>query len=139
MWQTLTGNGSVIAHVTSQTNTSSGAKAGVMFRAGTDPGAPNYALVVTPGQGIKVQVRKTQGGSTAKLANPTGTTPAYLKITRSGSSFTAYTSTDGSTWTLIPGSTITLNLSTSLLAGLAVTSHNSGALCKAVMDGVNVG
>ncbi len=110
-----------------------------MFRTSTDPAAPNYALVVSPGQGIKVQVRKTQGGSTSKLANPTGTTPAYLKITRSGDTYTAYTSTDGVTWTLIPGSSITISLGTSLLAGLAATSHNSGALCTVVMGGVAVG
>lgn len=139
LWQMLAGNGSVIAHVASQTNTSPGAKAGVMLRTGTDPAAPNYALVVSPGQGIKVQVRKTQGGSTAKLANPVGMTPAWLKITRSGSTFTAYTSADGITWTLIPGSTVTLNLGNSLLAGLAATSHNGGALCTVVMDSVAVG
>jgi hypothetical protein len=138
-WQTLTGDGSVIAYVASQTGTSSGAKAGVMFRTSTDPGAPNYAVVVTPGQGIKVQVRQTQGGGTTKLANPAGAIPTYLKITRSGSTFTAYTSTDGITWTLIPGSTITLSLGTTLLAGLAVTSHNSGALCTVVMNSVAVG
>ena len=31
-----------------------------------------------------MQVRKTQGGNTSKLANPAGTTPAWLKITWSG-------------------------------------------------------
>lgn len=139
VWQTLPGDGSVIAHVATQSNTSSGAKAGVMLRASTDPGAPNYALVVSPAQGIKVQLRKTQGTSTAKLANPTGTTPAWLKITRSGNTFTAYTSPDGVTWTLIPGSTVTTNIGTSLLAGLAVTSHNSGVLGTVTMDHVNVG
>jgi hypothetical protein len=139
VWQTLTGNGAMIAHVASQTNTSSSAKAGVMFRVSSDPAAPNYAVVVSPGQGIKVQVRKTQGGSTTKLANPTGTTPAWLKITRSGSTFAAYTSADGTTWTLIPGSTITLTFGSTLLAGLAATSHNSGALCTVVMDSVTVG
>lgn len=139
VWQTLTGDGAVIAHVASQTNTSSGAKAGVMFRVSSDPAAPNYAVVVSPGQGTKVQVRKTQGGNTSKLANPAGTTPAWLKIARSGSTFTAYTSADGTTWTLIPGSTITLSLGGTLLAGLAATSHNSGALCTVVMDSVAVG
>ena len=139
VWQTLPADGSVIAHVVSQTVTSSGAKAGVMLRASTDPGAPNYALVVSPAQGIKVQLRKTQGGSTSKLANPTGTTPAYLKITRSGNTFTAYTSPDGVTWTLIPGSSVTINLGSALLAGLAVTSHNNGTLGTVTMDGVTVG
>ncbi len=137
--QTLTGDGSVIAHVTSQANTSSSAKAGPMFRASADPAAPEYSVLVSPGQGIKVQVRKTQGGSTTKLANPAGTVPAYLKITRSGSTFTAYTSADGVTWTLIPGSTVTLSLGPSLLAGLAVTSHHSGALSQVTMDGVTAG
>jgi hypothetical protein len=139
VWQALAGDASVIARVASQTTTSPGAKAGVMFRASTDPGAPNYALVVSPAQGIKVQLRKTLSGNTTKLANPAGTTPAYLKITRSGNTFTAYTSADGMTWTLIPGSSVTVNLGSALLAGLAVTSHNSGVLGTVTMDGVKVG
>jgi len=139
IWQGLPGDGSVIAHVASQTDTSAGAKAGVMLRASTDPGAPNYALLVSPGEGIKVQLRKTLDGTTQKLANPAGTTPAWLKISRSGDTFTAYTSADGVTWTLIPGSTVTVSLGSALLAGLAVTSHHSGALCTVTMDGVSVG
>jgi hypothetical protein len=139
VWQTLPGNGSVIAHVLTQTNTSPGAKAGVMLRASTAAGSPNYALLVSPGEGIKVQVRKTLNGDTQKLANPTGTVPAWLKITRSVNTYTAYTSTNGTTWTLIPGSAITINLGTSMLAGLAVTSHNSGVLGTATMKHVKVG
>jgi hypothetical protein len=137
--QPLTGDGSVTAHVTSQANTSTGAKAGPMFRVSADPAAPEYSVLVSPGQGIKVQIRKTQGGNTTKLANPAGTTPAYLKITRSGNTFTAYTSADGVTWTLIPGSTATLTLGSSLLAGLAVTSHHDGVLGAVTMDTVTVG
>ena len=139
VWQTLSGDGSLTARVASQANTSSNAKAGVMLRATTDPGAPNYAVLVSPGAGIKVQVRSAQGGTTTKIANPAGTAPVYLKITRSGNAFTAYTSPDGVTWTLIPGSAATLGLGTSLLAGLAVTSHNTGTLGTVTMDGVTVG
>jgi hypothetical protein len=138
-WRTLSGDGSVVADVTSQDNTSSGAKAGPMFRGGTDPAAPEYSVLVSPGQGIKVQVRKTQGGNTSKLANPGGTVPAYLKVTRSGSTFTAYTSADGVTWTLIPGSAVTLALGPALLAGLAVTSHHSGTLGTVTMNAVSAG
>ena len=139
VWQKLPGNGSVIAHVLTQTNTSPGAKAGVMLRASTAAGSPNYALLVSPGEGIKAQVRKTLNGDTQKLANPAGTVPAWLKITRSGNTYTAYTSANGTTWTLIPGSTITINLGSSMLAGLAVTSHNSGLLGTVTMRGVKVG
>ena len=98
------------------------------------------SLLVSPGQGTKVQVRKTTGGSTAKLANPAGTAPAWLKITKSGNTYTGYTSPDGVTWTLIPSSTISnLGLGTSVLAGLAVTSHKNGTAGTATMTNVTVG
>ena len=119
----MTGDGSVSARVATQTNTSSNAKAGVMLRSSTDPGAPNYAVLVSPGAGIKVQERNTLGGATVKLANPTGTTPAFLKVTRAGNTFSAYTSPDGTTWNLIAGSTFTMALGPTLLEGLAATSH----------------
>jgi hypothetical protein len=135
--QPLTGDGSLSAHITSQTNTSSSAKAGVMLRVSTDPGSPNYAVLVSPGTGTKVQVRSTQGGATTKLANPAGTVPAYLEVTRSGTIFSAYTSPDGLNWTLIAGSTISLNFPATLLQGLAVTSHNSAALGTVTIDSVN--
>jgi hypothetical protein len=134
--QPLSGDGSISARVASQTNSSSNAKAGVMLRATTDAGSPNYAVVVSPGAGIKVQERSVPGGTTVKLANPAGTAPAYVKVTRSGTTFTAYTSADGVTWTLIPGSTFTMSLGPTVLEGLAVTSHNSGTLGTVTMDSV---
>ena len=137
--QPLSGDGTVSAHVATQSNSGSQAKAGVMVRATADPGAPEYSVVVSPGAGIKVQLRTTQGGNTAKLANPAGTTPAYLEITRAGNTLTASTSPDGTTWTAIPGSATTLSLPSTVLAGLAVTSHNSGQLSTVTMDTVSPG
>ena len=139
MWHQLSGNGSVTAHVLTQSDTSPGAKAGVMVRATDAAGSPNYALLVSPGEGIKVQVRKTLGGDTQKLANPKGTTPAWLKITRAGNTYTAYTSTNGSTWKLIPGSTITINLGGRMRCGLAVTSHSQGVKGTVTMSNVKEG
>jgi outer membrane protein assembly factor BamB len=138
VWQPLPGSGTVSAHVTSQTNTSAWAKAGVMLRATSDPGSPYYAVFITPGNGITVQVRSTQGGSTVKVVNPPGTVPAFLEVADTGSTVTAYTSADGSAWTAIAGSAVTLNLGSALLAGLAVTSHNTGALSTVTMDTVSV-
>ena len=110
-----------------------------MVRASTDGGAANYAVLVSPGVGIKVQERSVQGGTMVKLANPTGTVPVFLKVSRSGDTFTAYTSADGVTWALIPGSTFTItNIGSTLLAGLADNSHNAGALCTVTMDSVAV-
>jgi hypothetical protein len=135
-YQTLAAGGSISARVTSQTNTNAWAKAGVMLRTSTDPGAANYALLVSPGNGVFVQYRSTQGGTTNRVSTISGAVPQYLRVARSGSAFTAYTSTDGSAWTALAGSTVTLSVSGSMLAGLAVTSHNTSSLCTVTMDGV---
>ncbi len=138
IYQSLTTDGSVSAQVTSQTNTSPWAKAGVMLRATTDPGSPYYAAFVTPSNGIAIQYRTTQGATTSQLLIA-GTVPAYLAVARSGTTFTAYTSPDGVTWTAVPNSAITINMTGTLLAGMAVTSHNISATSTAMFDAVQVG
>jgi hypothetical protein len=136
--QTLPGDGSISAHVTSQTNTSVWAKAGVMLRLTTDPGSPYYAVFVTPSNGIVVQYRSTQGGGSSQVATA-GTVPAYIRVARTGTTFTGYTSSDGQSWTQIPNTSITLSTMTgTLLAGMAVTSHNTGALSTAAFDTVTI-
>jgi hypothetical protein len=139
VWQSMPGDGSISAHVTAQTNTSLWAKAGVMLRVSTDPGAANYAVYITPGNGVSVQYRASQGATTQKVATTTGAVPIYVKVTRAGTTFSAYTSADGVTWTLVPGSTVTLSITGTLLDGLAVTSHHAGTLCTVTMDGVQTG
>ena len=140
--QTLAADGTVSAQVTSQTDTSPWAKAGVMLRETTDPGSPYYAAFVTPGNGVAVQWRTAQGGSSTALA-AAGTVPTYLMIARytSGSTvyFTAYTSPNGTTWTAVPGSTQTVTgLTGTLLAGLAVTSHDQGTSSTVGFNTVSV-
>jgi hypothetical protein len=96
-WQSLSIDGGVSARVITQTATDAWAKAGVMLRGSTDPGAPYYAAFVTPANGIAIQYRAAQGGSAGQAVTLTGTLPAYLKVARAGSTYTAYTSSDGVT------------------------------------------
>ena len=97
--QSLSGDGTVSVQVTSQQATDPWAKAGVMMRGSTDPGSPYYAVFVTPGNGIDVQARASQGGNSVQVASEPGTAPVYLQVARyttSGTTyFTAYTSPDG--------------------------------------------
>jgi outer membrane protein assembly factor BamB len=137
VWQQLAGNGVVDAQVVSQSNSSSWAKTGVMLRQSSDPGSMYYAVFVTPGNGIVVQYRNAQGGNTAQVKT-SGVAPVYLAVQRSGNTFTAYTSSDGNTWTQVAGSNITINMTGTLLAGLAATSHNSNTLGTIVFNSVNV-
>jgi len=108
-----------------------------MLRQSTDPSAPFYTVVVTTQRGIFVLKRATQGGWVSTVTSLAGTVPVYLQVQRSGTTFTAYTSSDGKTWTLIPGSSVTLNLKGTLLAGMAVTSHNVAAVNTATFAAVS--
>jgi hypothetical protein len=60
-----------------------------------------------------------------------------LRIDRTGTGFSADTSTNGTTWTAVPGSAVSLpNLSGALLAGMAVTSHDVTVRSTVVIDSV---
>jgi hypothetical protein len=136
-WQTMNGDGTLSAQVVSQTPSDPFAKAGVMIRDTSDPGSPYYAVYVTPGNGILVQSRDAEGDNSIQEASIAGSTPAYIQITRTGTTFSAATSTDGVNWTQVPGSTISLpNLSGAVLEGMAVTSHNTGQLSTVVFNTV---
>ena len=58
----LSGNGSIVAQVTSVQNTSYAAKAGIMFRDSTSADAMMAMLAVTPGAGVMFETRTTTGG-----------------------------------------------------------------------------
>jgi len=130
VWQTMAADGTLSAQVTSQTNSDPYAKGGVMIRASSDPGAPYYAVYLTPGNGVTVQSRDAAGdGSIQEASVSSATAPVYLQITRTGTTFTAATSSDGVNWVPVAGSAASLpSLSGAVLEGLAVTSHNTGQL-----------
>jgi len=142
VWQTIAGDGSVSARITSQTNTGSCAKAGIMYRASADPAAANYIVEMTPNcsgaNEVYVQYRSAQGGGSTWPVRIVGALPQYLKVARAGDTFTAYTSADGATWTAIAGSSATIVMPGTALAGLAVDSYNTGAVSTATFDTVRV-
>jgi outer membrane protein assembly factor BamB len=138
VWQNLTGDGSVSARVASQQNTGAWAKAGVMVRASTDAGSPYYGVFITPGNGIAVQYRATEGAVTAQILLP-GTVPAYLEVTRhtdgGGTTYyTAYTSNVGTTWTPVAGSTVALAMPGTLLAGWGGDSNSQTTSSQIAFD-----
>jgi regulation of enolase protein 1 (concanavalin A-like superfamily) len=130
----LTGDGEVVARVTSQTNSHPSAKAGVMIKESTTAFSP-YAMVgITPANGIKFQWSfnpESSSGGTYTLPD------AWLKLKRVGNVLTAYTSADGITWTQV-GSPKTVAMGSAVTAGLFVTSHKANALSTATFDHVAV-
>jgi enterochelin esterase-like enzyme/fibronectin type 3 domain-containing protein len=123
----------IIAHVVSVQNSDGWAKAGIMARDSMDPGAANVLIAVTPGNGVTFQYRSSDGGG-CNNTTTSGSAPYWIKLVRSGSTFTGYCSPNGTSWTLV-GSTTLTNIS---YIGLAVTSHNSSLLCTATFDNVSL-
>ncbi len=138
--ESCTGDGSIVAQVLTVANTdpaSGWSKAGVMFRNDVTAGSVNAAIVATPGNGVSFQWRGSANGGSS-FFNITGLkAPVWVKLSRSGAGFSAFYSANGQTWTPV-GSTQTLTMATTLLAGVAVTAHNNSALNTSVFTNVMV-
>ena len=129
-------NFTVTARVISVQNMNAWSKAGVMVRGSLDANAVNAFVAVTPGNGVTFQYRSTTGGGSLN-SNTTGlSAPYWVRLVRSGDTFTGYRSPNGVTWTLM-GSTVLTNISNACI-GLAVTAHNNAALCAATFDNVTL-
>ena len=91
--QPLTGDGSVVAHVSAQQHSHDLAKAGLMIKESTEPGSPYAAVFATPRHGVRMQANFT-----TDIAGGTGGVPRWLRLRRSGATITGYESVDGRTW-----------------------------------------
>ena len=106
-------------------------RAGLMVRATADPGSPFAACFLFPEEGPRLTVRTAVGHVRAwrSRPGPDRTLPTWLKLTRRGQRFTAYQSTDGTTWTAIGA--YEMDLPSTVLAGLMVTSVADGITATA--------
>lgn len=133
----LNGDGSVLARVTSQTGTDGWTQAGIMIRNDASATAPQVSLMLTPGNGVSFRYRSTSGGSTYQV-NQTGiVAPEWIRLSRSNNVFTANYSSDGLTWTQL-GTPQAVSMTSFALAGLAVTAHNNSLLSTGAFTGVYI-
>jgi regulation of enolase protein 1 (concanavalin A-like superfamily) len=134
VYKPLTGDGSITARVDSITNQNAWSKAGVMMRETLAPGSKHATMLVSSSRGLAFQRRTSTNGSSLSTAGAQATAPYWVRITRTGTTFRAYQSTNGSTWTLIGSAT--MNVTPTIYVGLAVTSHADGAVTTATFSGV---
>jgi VCBS repeat-containing protein len=123
--QPFSSGGTFIAEILSVTG--SAAEAGILID-GT--GSGSVALVET-GAGTLSLVG---GGSAQSVQLGSASTPVWVKIVNSGSTYSGYYSTNGSTYTLVGSANVTL--SGSMQAGLFVASGSSSALGTASFTAV---
>ncbi|TDC78999.1 ABC transporter permease subunit [Actinomadura sp. 7K507] len=116
-YRPLPAEGTVVARVTSQEGGGAQAKAGLMIRGSTERGTPYAALMVTPGDGVRLETGYRGDGD----GGGTGGAPRWLRLTRSGATVTGYESPDGRGWRRV-GSVRLEGLPASAPAGMFVAA-----------------
>src|SRR5205807_1299858 len=86
-------------------------------------------------EGVAFQRRQVTGGTSVSTAASLSIAPRWVKLRRSGNTFTAYESADGVSWTLV--GTDTIAMQTTVYVGLAVTSHNTSSSATCTFDSVS--
>ena len=135
------GDVEIIAKVNSVQNTNAWAKAGPMIRASSASNSAMAIVLQRPDNQVGFQWRVAAGNNatwTGSLVGGTATTK-FLRLTREGDLFQAYysTSTSNGPWTQIGGA-VNISMNANALVGLAVTSHNDGAICQVSFEEVRL-
>ncbi|TKA08751.1 Ig family protein [Actinacidiphila oryziradicis] len=125
----VTDGSTVTVAVTSQDSTNVWTKSGIMVRndiTGTGTSAGYLILAVTPGHGVALQWDSNGNGAVDSNIETDGTTayPTWLKLVRTGTSYAASYSTNGSTWTAVGTATVN-SAATAQDAGVFTSSHSS--------------
>ena len=140
VYQSMTGDGEIIARVTSLSNTHDYAKAGVMMRESLTNDSRHAMMVVNQSRHA-FQYRDAIGGvtnpTTGSWLNSYVTFPIWVKITRINGVFTGYVSYNGLIWEEIASYYIPMGQT--VYVGLMHTSHDNTKLGKSSFDSVSVG
>jgi hypothetical protein len=119
-------------------STSNSARAGVMIRETLDPSSTHAAMLFQPlaANGATFYSRKITGGTNTTSASTIGIAPPYwVKVIRTGNSFSGFVSADGTTWTQV-GPSKPIDMAANVYIGLAVSSSTPGSPCQSTFTNV---
>ncbi|MFM1904558.1 MAG: hypothetical protein RLZZ440_2458, partial [Planctomycetota bacterium] len=137
VWQTLTGDGSIVARVLHNQATDPLAKAGVEIRESLAANSKHVALVTTPERGVQLLSRSTNGGSTATVGNIAAAfTPTWVRLVRVGNVITASRSADGVSWTTV--GSVTVAMGATVRIGLLTSAQDASKVNTARFDNVSL-
>ena len=140
-YKTFVGDGEIKARVKSLDNTNEWNKCGIMIRESLAPGSKHVFIALTSGNGIAFQNRlQTDGTSNNVNTGPGIIAPYWIKLSKKGSLYTAFTSANGNNWLQL-GDPVNADFGDGIpvYAGLALTSHNNGILSNAAVDNYSLG
>ena len=134
VWKPWSGDGEIIAHVDSIRNVTARSFGGLTFRESLVPRARHVSLNLQANTRATLCWRDGPMPTIQRIIAPAPALPGWLKLTRRGSVFTASTSPDGSTWTVI--GTATVALPDQCLVGLASASASAGARTMVIFSSI---
>src|SRR5438132_10772034 len=148
IWANGTGSSQLVAEVTQQSFQNTQPQAGIMYRQSADPASPYYAVLEYPNDSfenlpqpmIEVWYRSKFGGTAIELDKSyPAVLPQYLLIQRRGDVFSASASTDGTNYTIIPGTSQTVVMPATVMQGFAADSGNSTNMGTVTYQGMAFG
>ena len=106
-----------------------------MIRESLDPGSTHAMVVVTPESGVSFQRRLLTDIDSEDTTIDGIAAPQWVRLIRSGNTFTAEHSANGSDWQTL-GEPLMINMSVNTYVGLCLTSHNVDETCTAEFSDV---
>ena len=136
VYTNLNGDGTIVVRVASVSNVNAWVKAGVMIRETLAADSPHAFMLVSASKGVAFQRRDATGGTSVNTAGTASTAPHWVKLVRSGNTFTGYESADGTSWTLV--GTDTIPMAPMVYVGLGVTSHTTSSSATCTFDNLSI-
>jgi hypothetical protein len=135
-YQSLSGDGTIVARLLSLQGGNSSESSGVMIRESLDPSSTHMYTAFSQAA-IWAAFRASTGGNTTGQSVSNVTLPYWVKVIRSGNSFSGFGSPDGVNWVQI-GTSQTIPMAQNVYIGLAVSSDNNSLLATATFDNVSI-
>ncbi|HSH14843.1 MAG TPA: putative Ig domain-containing protein, partial [Verrucomicrobiae bacterium] len=137
-YQTLTGDGEIIARISDLNNTGNSSRVGVMIRDSLAANSKQILMGMAANNQYRWDRRTSTGGDTSSTKSSNGSVPdTWVRLVRSGTAITAYKSTDGTSWTTV-GSTTNTTFAATCYIGLAVGSGSDTTLNTSQFGNVSV-
>jgi regulation of enolase protein 1 (concanavalin A-like superfamily) len=135
--QPVTGDATITARILGVDHTSLSASTGVMIRESNSSFTRNASLTWSPRQTLDFTRRTAVSGSSTTTSVSDVITPPWVRLTRRGNVFTAYSSPDGLAWSRV-GTPQTIAMTSATQIGIAASSGNADILTESTLDSVSV-
>jgi regulation of enolase protein 1 (concanavalin A-like superfamily) len=125
VYQPLNGDGTIVARVVSTSGTPY-PEAGVMIRETLTANSAHAFMAYEPYPSASTYFywRPSTGASTSSSPSAIPALPYWVKLVRSGSTFSGYISADGANWVQV-GATQTISMAQNVYIGLAVSGNDN--------------